>query len=70
MHYLLLREEELEVVDLLSQIRHLVHVPVEAGALLELTAHLVVGEVSVAALGHVDLVSHALVVAILALKVV
>ena len=68
--YLLLTEEELEIVDLLSEVSNLIHVAVKASALLELAADLVVAEVSVAALSHMDLVGCALVVSVLTLEVI
>ena len=70
MEYLLFGEEELKVVNLLSKVRYLVHVSVEASALLQLGAHLVVRQVSVSALSDVDLVRDSLVVAVLALQIV
>ena len=70
MEYLLFGEEELKVVNLLSKVRNLVHVSVEASALLQFGAHLVVGQVSVSALSDVDLVRDSLVVAVLALQIV
>ena len=68
--YLLFSEEVLEVVNLLPEVGDLIHITVEAGTLLQLTADLVVGQVAVAAFSDMNFVSDALVVTVLSLKVV
>ena len=55
---------------MLPEVSDFVHVAVEASALLELTADLVVAKVTVAALSDVNLGGGALVVTILSLEVV
>ena len=68
--HLLLREEELYVIDLLAEVSNLIHIAVKSCALFKLRSDLVIREVSVAPLSHMDLISDSLIVTVLSLEVI